>query len=72
MLQQVLAYIVFFDSALPDDTKDNYYMEREWRVVGGFEFSIEDVSGIVMPQEYSRAFRNRVPAYCGQLSFSGG
>lgn len=44
MLQQVLAYIKVFDSGASDDAKDNYYMEREWRLVGGFKFLIEDVS----------------------------
>jgi len=70
MMQQILAYIKVFDSNASDDAADNYYMEREWRVVGGFTFSIEDVSRIIIPCEYARQFRGQVPDYYGELSFA--
>jgi hypothetical protein len=72
MLQQVLDYIKVFDSGVPDNAMDNYYMEREWRVVGGVRFALEDVSRVILPREYAREFRKRFPEYYGEISFSDG
>ena len=72
MLHQVLPYIKVFDSGTPDDAVDNYYMEREWIVVGGVKFEIEDVSRVIIPRDYTREFRQRLPEYHGEVSFTDG
>ena len=66
---QIFSYIKFFDHTLQEDDKDNYYFEREWRVLGNLYFKIEDVQRIIMPKNYAKPFRKDFPEYYGQLSF---
>lgn len=49
-----------FDPALPDDDPNNYYMEREWRVIGQVNFDQSDVSTIVVPAEYMERLRSEM------------
>lgn len=65
----VLSYIKFFDHKLPDNHEENYYFEREWRIVGSLEFSVTDIGRIFIPESYARQFREEFPHYCGQLTF---
>ena len=65
----VLSYIKFFDNKLLENHADNYYFEREWRVLGNFCFRIEDVQRVIMPESFAKDFRRDFPGYCGQLSF---
>lgn len=65
----LLGYIKEFNSSLSDDADENYYMEREWRVVGGVQFTLEDISRIIVPKDYAKRFRDEVPEYYGQVSF---
>jgi hypothetical protein len=32
--RHIFAFMKFFDESLPEDHRDNFYMEREWRVAG--------------------------------------
>jgi hypothetical protein len=45
----------FFDARLPPDDERNYYMEREWRIMGGVSFSLSDVTRVLLMEEYSPA-----------------
>jgi len=65
-----LSFCVPFDSAKDDDNEANYYMEREWRVIGDVRFDLEDVWRIIIPKLYAKRLRNDVPSYAGQLTFS--
>lgn len=65
-----LSYIKFFEHDLPDDHKENYYFEREWRIVGRLEFTVSDIKRILMPKSYARQFRKDFPGYYGQLTFT--
>jgi len=65
----ILSYIKFFDHNLPDVHEENYYFEREWRIVGKLKFRISDIKRILMPQSYARQFRKDFPHYYGQLTF---
>ena len=67
--EQLFAYLKFFDHTLPDDHPENYYLEREWRIVGNLKFNIEDIRRVFMPKEYAERFRADCPKYCGQLTF---
>lgn len=64
----IFSYLKFFDHTLEDDHRDNYYFEREWRVLGSLDFSIEDVHRIIMPNSYAEKFRQDFPEYYGQLT----
>jgi hypothetical protein len=45
-------------------------MEREWRILGRLEFSLGDVSRVIFPQEFASRFREELPDYIGQVTFS--
>ncbi|MGA3190286.1 MAG: abortive infection system antitoxin AbiGi family protein [Bryobacteraceae bacterium] len=72
--QQVIwlffAKLKFFDPSKDEDHNENYYMEREWRVLGTVPFSLEDVVRIILPSSFAKRFRVDVPEYWGQLTFS--
>lgn len=63
-------FLKFFDGDLSEDHPDNYYMEREWRVVGPVDFKLGDVERVLVPRAYSRRLRHDLRSYCGQLTFS--
>ena len=65
----LLTYLKPFDSQLVEEHKKNYYMEREWRVIGGFRFQVDDVARVIIPREFARKFREVMPEYIGQISF---
>jgi len=63
----IFAFIRCFDHRLDDDDPDNYYFEREWRILGSLNFKMTDVSRILLPGKYARRFREDFPAYYGEL-----
>jgi hypothetical protein len=65
----LFAYMKFFDETKPDDDSENFYMEREWRVLGNVQFSLKDVSRVILPEEFAKRFRADVPEYYKQLAF---
>ncbi len=67
----LLSFIKFFDASKTEDDPDNYYMEREWRVLGNVQFRIEDVRRIIIPEVYAIRLRTDLPDYYGQITFSG-
>ena len=67
---QVLSFMKFYDHTLPDDHPDNYYMEREWRVLGNLQFQLSDVTRIILPREFATRFRRDLPEYVGQITFA--
>ena len=68
---QVFSYLKFFDHRLPDQHAENFYFEREWRIVGNLHFNLDDVERVILPQEYAKRFRLDCPDYYGQLTFVG-
>lgn len=65
----IFSYFKFFDHMLDDDHEDNYYFEREWRVVDNVQFSLSDIKTILMPTRFSERFREKYPQYSGQVHF---
>jgi len=65
----MFSFLKFFDAKKSDDDKDNFYMEREWRILGDLSFSLEDVERIILPRAYGKKIREDLPEYCGQISF---
>jgi len=66
----VFGYMKPFDDSLPEDDADNYYMEREWRIIGNLNFKLQDVYRVILPQLYVKQFKSDFPGYCGQITFS--
>lgn len=66
----IYSYFKFFDHTLSDDDPDNYYFEREWRVVGNVRFDLADVKTVFFPQKYAKRFRNECSLFLGQVIFT--
>jgi hypothetical protein len=66
---QVFSFAKFFDETLPEDHPENFYMEREWRVVGRVRFDATHVERIIVPRSFGTRFRADMPSYNGQLQF---
>ena len=65
-----MAYVKLYDTTLPDDHPDNYYMEREWRSLHNIEFGLNDIKTIYLPNEsYQERFMNEFPEYSGSFYF---
>jgi len=62
-LWYVFGHVKFFDSTLPDDDRCNFYMEREWRIIGSLPFALGDVSRIILPRIYVGRLRDRFPDF---------
>jgi hypothetical protein len=65
--ETTLAFVKCFDSVQPENSLENYYMEREWRVYGDVLFDVSDVRRIILPRPYQDSFRRDCPCYRGEL-----
>lgn len=65
----VFSYIKCFDASKSDEDPENYYMEREWRVIGHVFFKLNDVHRVIFPKSYAERFRDDLPEYIGQITF---
>ena len=65
----IFSYIKFYDHSFADDHDDNFYLEREWRVIGNVKFDLCDIETVFMPKQFSQRFRTDCPAYESQLTF---
>ena len=65
----VFIFMKAFDGSRLDEDPENFYMEREWRIVGNLQFTLRDVSRVLIPSAYARRFKEELPNYFGQLSF---
>lgn len=65
----VYSFMKCFNESLEEDHPDNYYMEREWRVLGNVQFSLEDLSRVILPEEFAKRFRADLPGYYRQVTF---
>jgi hypothetical protein len=65
----ILSFLKFFNHNLTDEDEENYYFEREWRVVSRVQFDMNDVRRVLIPEGYSRRFRDDCPDYYGQVTF---
>lgn len=66
---RLLSYVKFFDHTLPDDHPNNFYMEREWRVVGNVQFSLPEVVRVLVPSQYGTRLRQDIPEFTCQVTF---
>jgi len=66
----VFAFAKFFDHERDDTDDRNYYMEREWRLLGDLRFALNDVYRVIIPRKYAAELRSALPQYLGQISFA--
>ncbi len=66
---QVFSFVKFFDDAKSDEDPENFYMEREWRIIGNLKFNLGDVRRVLLPESYARRLRDDVPSYVSQITF---
>jgi len=69
---ELLGHLKFYDLELSDENEKNYYLEREWRVLGQVNFKLSDIERIYIPKEFAENFREDFPEYCGQITFTSG
>lgn len=62
------SYIKVFDETLANNDPDNYYMEREWRVIKSVAFGLNDIQKIYLPSEqYVEKFQDVFPSFSGEF-----
>ena len=66
----VFSFFKFFDDEKPYDDDENFYLEREWRMVGNLKFKLEDVQRVYLPKAFAERFRKDVPGFFGQITFT--
>jgi len=66
----IFSYIKCFDGKLAEDDSENFYMEREWRLLGSLKFKINDVHRIILPEKYSKRFKKDIPHYSGKITIA--
>lgn len=64
----LFSFIKVFDPDKEDDDPDNYYMEREWRGLERIEFSVSDITRIILPSIYIKRFFQDLPDYNSHLT----
>lgn len=69
LMYRVFSYLKFFDPRLSHSDRDNFYLEREWRVVGNVQFTISEVIRLLVPDSFGARLRQDLPAYSGQVQF---
>jgi hypothetical protein len=65
----IFSFLKVFDDSLPDEDPENFYMEREWRMLGNLRFAMDDVYRVILPQSFAKRLRKDVPTYTGQVTF---
>lgn len=63
-----LAFLKPFNSELPADHIDNYYMEREWRKYGYLKFELSDVAHLWVAKGFKHAIELEYPALSNRIS----
>lgn len=70
LVKHIFAYLKPFDASKTDADEENYYLEREWRIVGDVQFTLTDITRILIPERYGKQLREKLPNYYGQISFT--
>jgi hypothetical protein len=66
---RIFSHVKCFDASKDETDPENFYMEREWRIVGNLFFSFSDIARILIPAEYGMRLRNDLPDYAAQVQF---
>lgn len=66
--QHFFSFLKFFDIGLAQDDPNNFYMEREWRIVGELNFDPADVATVILPSGYDGRFKSERPTLADRTS----
>lgn len=66
----ILSHLKFFDPYLYDDDTQNYYMEREWRVMREVKFQHRNIRRVIVPEPFAARLRHDFPKYDGEVVFA--
>lgn len=61
LLRHVFAFMKFFDESLPEEHRENFYMEREWRVAGFVSFELRDIQRVYVAPGYGDRIEPEFP-----------
>jgi hypothetical protein len=67
LLSEVFGFIKFYDATTVETDPANFYMEREWRCLTNINFSLSDVSRIILPTSLVERFRADFAEYKGDV-----
>ena len=62
-----MAFIKAYDSTLPEDDLQHFFMEREWRKFGSFGFQPGQVTTIVVAPDYVEQAKTDLPEYTDRI-----
>jgi len=68
MEHNIFCFMKFFDSSLPADHRINYYMEREWRIIGNVPFEHEALRRVIVPRAFVGRLLQDFPHLTGQVT----
>lgn len=66
----IFSFIKFFEASKKENDPNNYYMEREWRMLGNVKFTLNQVHRVILPKSFAKKFRKDVPNFYGQITFA--
>jgi Putative abortive phage resistance protein AbiGi, antitoxin len=64
------SFLKAFDCDLPEDEITNYYMEREWRMIGHLSFLKSDLSSVFVQKDYEQRLISDRPNYQAKIRIS--
>jgi hypothetical protein len=64
-LSSFFGYCKCFDAGRAEDDKENFYMEREWRLRSNLAFEIGDVCRVILPRSFVERFKRDSPGFAG-------
>lgn len=63
-----MCHIKCFDETVTEEAEENFYMEREWRILEHVEFRLDNVVRVFVPDEsWVARVRQDVPAFRGHI-----
>lgn len=69
LAHELFPFLKFFDADLAEDDPNNFYVEREWRVIGPVRFELVQVERILLPRAFAAELKKQMPEFHGQLTF---
>lgn len=64
---EFFAFIKVFNSDLEDDDKDNFYMEREWRMINPLKFMLDDIESVFIQKVYAERLSIEFPTLASKV-----